>query len=145
MNNHSVSFLMSPSISTRSVSRHEADKSLVDVANVHCSFPVTRSRNRVLSQISPLHLPKKAGPPSESYLCFSRQSVKGDVCSRFCETVIRVSTNFKGSDRVIGNSNRREQENLVILNNPHGSGGECRRDYHCGGRQKCVRRLGRYQ
>merc|ERR1712110_1306957 len=33
----------------------------------------------------------------------------------------------KGSDRVIGTSNRREQESLVILSNPHGSGGECRR------------------
>ena len=145
MNNQSVSFLMSPSVSARSVSRHEADKTVVFVANEHSSFPVIRSRNRVLSKIPPLLFPKKTGPPSESYLCFSRQSVKGDVCSSSCETLIKASTNFKGSDRVIGTSNRREQDNLVILNNPHGSGGECRRDYHCGGRQKCVRRLGRYQ
>ena len=52
---------------------------------------------------------------------------------------------LQGSDKVIGQSNRREQENFVILSNPHGSGGECRRNYHCSGRQKCVRRLGRYQ
>ena len=40
--------------------------------------------------------------------------------------------------------NRREEAGGVLLANPHGSGGECRRDYHCRGRQRCVRRLGRY-
>ena len=37
-----------------------------------------------------------------------------------------------------------EEEEFVVLFNPHGSGGECRYNYHCRGRERCVRRNGRY-
>jgi len=37
-----------------------------------------------------------------------------------------------------------EEEEFVMLFNPHGSGGECRYNYHCRGRERCVRRNWRY-
>ena len=35
-------------------------------------------------------------------------------------------------------------DDYVILDNPIGSGGECRRDYHCFGRERCVLRRRKY-
>ena len=33
---------------------------------------------------------------------------------------------------------------FVILDNPIGAGGECRRNYHCRGRERCVLRFRQY-
>ena len=33
---------------------------------------------------------------------------------------------------------------FVILDNPIGAGGECRRNYHCKGRERCVLRFREY-
>ena len=35
-------------------------------------------------------------------------------------------------------------DNFISLINPFGSGGECRHNYHCRGRERCVRRNGEY-
>ena len=48
-------------------------------------------------------------------------------------------------NQVLNNTESAESEGeFLVLFNPHGSGGECRYNYHCRGRERCVRINGNY-
>ena len=59
------------------------------------------------------------------------------------DTSIVVSTGAPVEEEVV-NIDYESDSEFVILENPIGAGGECRRNYHCRGRERCVLRFREY-
>ena len=55
-----------------------------------------------------------------------------------------VSTTSTESAPEVVNIDYESDSEFVILDNPIGAGGECRRNYHCRGRERCVLRFREY-
>ena len=60
------------------------------------------------------------------------------------DTNIVVTTTESPGEAVVVNIDYESDSEFVILDNPIGAGGECRRNYHCKGRERCVLRFREY-